>query len=379
MTGHLHHRAVHRRHPVLLPLLVAFVAAACSPSAQGTPSPTAAPTGSLTPSATPGDTPGPTPRPTDPTEPTPGPGPTWAELAAKGPAAREDHTWTVDGDGAFAYLFGGRSGSTVYRDLWRYDLDADRWQRLTPSGSAPGARFGHAAVWVDGVGLVVWAGQSGSSFFADLWAYDPGSTAWRKLPSTGAIPEARYGSCAVERDGRMWISHGFTDRGRFSDTRAYDFAADTWTDETPGGDVPVERCLHDCLWASDGRLLLYAGQTNGAPALGDLWAFDPAAATWTELAKPEPPARQLYAAATSGGLAWVFGGAGTKRQKLGDLWTLDLTTLVWRAVAPRGDGPSGRSGAALVGDPVRGRLLLFGGAAEDGELSDLWQLTSAVE
>src|SRR5688572_22586754 len=44
-------------------------------------------------------------------EPTVAPPPVWAELASTdGPAAREDHTWRVDDDGATAYLFGGRDG-----------------------------------------------------------------------------------------------------------------------------------------------------------------------------------------------------------------------------------------------------------------------------
>jgi hypothetical protein len=173
----------------------------------------------------------------------------------------------------------------------------------------------------------------------------------------------------------MWISHGFTDAGRFADTRVYEFATGVWTDATPDGEVPVERCLHDCLWAPDGRLLLYAGQTTGVPALDDLWAFDTAARTWERLPKPEPPARQLYALGVSGGVAWVFGGAGSKRQVLGDLWALDLGTQTWRSVDTTGPGPAARSGAAFVADSVRGRLLLFGGRTDEGALRDLWQLT----
>ena len=127
------------------------------------------------------------------------------------------------------------------------------------------------------MGLVIWSGQAGSTFFDDIWAYDPTTGAWRELPSLGDVPPARYGSCAsLGPDGRLWISHGFTDTGRFDDTRAYDFATGEWTDETPEGDLPVQRCLHDCYWSSDDTLILYGGQTNGVPALGDIWTYDPA-------------------------------------------------------------------------------------------------------
>jgi N-acetylneuraminic acid mutarotase len=305
---------------------------------------------------------------------------TWARLEVNGPSAREDHTWTVDGAGRYAYLFGGRAGSKTRGDLWRFDLDADSWHRLEPEGTHPKARFGHAAVWVEGVGLVVWAGQAGAAFFDDLWAYDPEADAWHKLPSTGAVPEARYGSCALlGEDGRLWISHGFTDRGRFFDTRAYDFAAGRWTNETPkGGLTPVERCLHDCVWAADGRLLLYAGQTTGVPALADLWAFDTQAGSWTEQKpSPKPDARQLYALATDGHMAWVLGGTGKDRAKLDDLWALDVGTLAWRRIEVAG-GPSARSGATLIADAARGRLLLFGGVSAKEELRDTWQVALPV-
>jgi hypothetical protein len=294
-----------------------------------------------------------------------------------GPDAREDHTWTVDAAGAYAYLFGGREGATSLDDVWRYDLAADDWQRLRPDGRGPKARFGHGAAWVPDVGLVVWAGQAGSTFFDDLWAYDPESDRWRELPASGAIPEARYGSCAaLGPDGRLWISHGFTDRGRFFDTRAYDFTTGRWANETPGGQTPVERCLHDCLWTPDGRLVLYAGQTTGVPALGDLWAFAPEATAWTELQpEPRPAARQLYALATLGQTAWMHGGSAKDGDKLGDLWTLELATLAWRRIEPAGDAPSARSGASLIADPDRQRLLLFGGVGRGGERRDTWELS----
>ena len=211
----------------------------------------------------------------------------------------------MDGDGHFAYLFGGRAGTDVFSDLWRFDLVTDQWRRLTPA-DGPKARFGHTATWVPGVGLVIFSGQAGGAFFNDIWAYLPETNAWRHLPSGGAVPEPRYGSCAgLAPDGRLWISHGFTDLGRFFDTRAYDFAAGAWTDISRENPVPVIRCLHDCVWTPDGRFVLYGGQTNGVPALGDLWVR-PAKGDWQAQADPPLKARQLYAVTTIGNTAWIF-------------------------------------------------------------------------
>jgi hypothetical protein len=301
--------------------------------------------------------------------------PTWARLqVGRSPAAREDHTWTVDGDGAAAYLFGGRDGGTVYDDLWRFDLATDSWSRLRPSGARPSARFGHSAAWVPGTGLVVFAGQRGTDFFRDLWAYHPGSERWARLPERGAAPAPRYGSCAVVgRDGRLVISHGFTFRGRFDDTRAYDFRARRWASVAPEGRRPGERCLHECFTDAQGQLVLYGGQDNRNASLGDLWSTRPNG-SWTRQADPRAAARRLHAVTEAGPDAWVFGGAGRDGSALDDLWRVDRATLGFTRVRPAGGSPPARWAGTLVTDVARGRLLLFGGLGRSA-LDDTWQLT----
>ncbi|HJP72175.1 MAG TPA: kelch repeat-containing protein [Candidatus Limnocylindria bacterium] len=353
-----------------LALLLTACAAPAEPSpSAGAPnaSSLASPAASL--SATPGSVPSQTAVAAEPMK--------WTQLDVDAPAAREDHTWTVDGDGRVAYLFGGRDGSTAFDDLWAYDLELDAWEQIDAT-PGPEGRFGHEAAWVDGVGLVVFAGQAGSSFFADLWAFWPPDGTWRQLPANGDAPVARYGTCAaVGPDGRLWISHGFTaDGSRFADTRAYDFGAQTWTDETPDGAAPVERCLHGCWWTDDGALALYAGQTTGVTALGDRWLLS--GGTWTELDGAMPPERNLYARARLDGATLVFGGQALDGGYLADMWLLVDGRADAVPVQASGAAPPGRAGAEMVRDAARGRILLFGGRDVDGPRADLWVLTGGV-
>jgi hypothetical protein len=298
-----------------------------------------------------------------------------------GIAAREDHTWTLDGDGATAYLFGGRTAdNTALDDLWAYDLADDAWRRIETQRRPP-ARFGHNAAWVEGIGLVIFAGQAGTTFFDDLWAFDPGTERWRRLDAEGAVPVARYGSCAaIGPDGRLWISHGFTaENRRFADTRAYDFATATWTDETPPGDVPVARCLHACWWTDDGRLALFAGQTTGVTGLDDLWllSLGPRQGTheWNRAdVAPRVPARNLYASAPWEGGTVIFGGQALDGSRLDDAFLMAAEGGT-RALDAGGERPAARSGAELIAEPGSGRLLLFGGTNGRRAFADLWQLS----
>jgi hypothetical protein len=307
----------------------------------------------------------------------------WRQLSiAGGPSPRSDHTWTVDLAGEVAYLFGGRpdQGSGALADLWAYDLVADTWTQLA---GGPSARFGHNAAWVPGVGVVIFAGQAGSTFFDDLWAYDPDAGTWSALPSGGAVPAARYGSCAaLGPDGRLWISHGFTrEGGRFNDTRAYDFGLGAWVEETPVGDLPIVRCLHGCWWTGSDQLALYAGQTDGIPAIGDRWLLTvgprPGTNSWAEIpaaAGAAPAPRNLYASARWQDGTLVFGGQRADRGYLADTWL--LTDDGGQSAVLAGEpGPSTRAGAELAADPARGRVLLFGGTIGGTTYADLWELT----
>jgi len=361
-------------------LLVAACAGPASPAASPTIGPTTGPTQGATASTTP-----PTGTPALTAVPTASPGVpstgVWARLAVAGesPPAREAHTWTVDPATGSAYLFGGRDGVTTYSDLWRFDPRSERWARLEPGGTVPPGRFGHDAVWLPGRGLVVFAGQSAAGFFNDLWLYDPVAATWSLLPAGGDPPVPRYGSCAVlGSDGRLWISHGFTEDGvRFADTRAYDFAAGAWVDQTPAvGDLPVARCLHACFEADDGRFILFGGQTTGTAALGDLWALSAftEADSWAEIGGTLPPPRNLYASVRTDSAFVVFGGGSLEGGFRDDTWTFSGFDLSAAPLSTTGEPPAARRAAAFAEDVAGGRLLLFGGW--DGTAyDDLWILT----
>ena len=144
----------------------------------------------------------------------------------------------------------------------------------------------------------------------------------------------------------------------------------------------MERCLHGCWWTDDGRLTLYAGQTTGVPALGDLWQLAPGPRigtnSWSEVTPGArwPADRQLYASARWGAATVVFGGGSLGGGFLDDTWLLGDSGRATRAQP--GGGPAASSGAELIADPERGRLLLFGGRNADDAMRDTWELTTAA-
>jgi len=115
-------------------------------------------------------------------------------------------------------------------------------------------------------------------------------------------------------------------------------------------------------------------------SLGDRWELTvgprPGTNAWQELdsGSSKPADRNLYAATRWEGEALVFGGQALDATYLGDAWRLSDDGS-YAQVLPGVAGPSPRSGAELVADPERGRVLLFGGKSGASVFGDLWELT----
>ncbi|HEY0071381.1 MAG TPA: kelch repeat-containing protein, partial [Chloroflexia bacterium] len=269
------------------------------------------------------------------TPPPPSPG-GWSMLTASagGPAPRYDHTLVADPEKRQLVMFGGR-GSGTFGDTWIFDLGKEEWREV--EGEGPPARFGAGAVY-DGANrrVLLVMGQGESGFFNDVWAFDLEKEAWTELKPNHVAddePRPRYGqSAALHGDGRVLISHGFSDQGRFDDTWAFDPGTTKWVNVTPkSGPIPLKRCLHELAYdPQDDLLLMFGGCSSG---------FGPC---------PQ-----------------------------GDLWALDLTSGTWTELQPQGEKPSARSNPSMAYDPDRRAIFLFGGKSERGPVSDTWVYTLA--
>ena len=175
------------------------------------------------------------------------------------------------------------------------------------------------------------------------------------------------------------MTHGFTDAGRFDDSWSLALAGDAWSDLSPPGTRPVERCLMRAAWdPAAGQLLMFGGQTTGTPFLGDFWSLGDAG--WREIsADPRPSPRNFYAMAfDEQRRRLILFGGNTADGPVNDLWFFDPATEAWSEAVIEGEAPSPRSGHDGVWLADSRRLIVFGGRAAAGDASDLWELTVAA-
>jgi len=140
----------------------------------------------------------------------------WTQLFPTGtpPAPRRGHSMTYDPENQRAIIYGGISGTTCYSDVWALNLGASlTWTQLSPSGSSPGQRWDHSAVY-DPIDkrIIIFDGNSCSNPYNDLWALNLnplGSESWNLIVACSIPPVIRWGASSIyDRLANRYIYFG---------------------------------------------------------------------------------------------------------------------------------------------------------------------------
>lgn len=250
------------------------------------------------------------------------------------------------------------------------------WTRLEP-GLAPSPRLDHSLTLDPVRRQALLFGGKREAVLRDTWMLDIDAVRWRVIPAQTA-PDGRRGHTAIydgARD-RVVIFGGETDSGFLDDVWAFDLASETWTEIDASGSKPTKRYgLGAVLDASRNRMLISHG-FSASGRFDDTWAFDLVANQWTELPTGNafPQARCLHdwLLDAEGTTAYLFGGcsSGVGPCPRGDLWAFDLSTQTWSEVSD-GTKPSDRSNVRMTQSPTDGRVVLIGGV-DTSARSDVW-------
>lgn len=352
------------------------------------------------------------------------------------PPARERAVMAFDAARGRLVLFGGYSydqqanKTTVRNDLWEWDgVD---WEERTPDGTLPAPRYyGQMAYDSLRERVILYGGDRGNSggsstVLGDTWAWD--GTAWTQVataaqgPGAMTVPSMAYdsvrdrlvlliGADTWELNGDTWskvttVGHPKAPNGASmafdpvserivlfggSDfmgpsNETWTFDGTTWAKWTPAGDLPAPRSMASFVFDTrQRRLLLQGGETNygsGYLLSSELWSWD--GARWEDLgASTEPGPEWLPGAAAAydegrnrlvvfGGETREAGAAGTNA-----LW--EWSPAGWKRIPVSAPWPDARHGAGMAYDPVRKRIVLFGGMRDYNDyFSDTWEWDGEV-
>ncbi|MEO0182007.1 MAG: kelch repeat-containing protein [candidate division WOR-3 bacterium] len=129
---------------------------------------------------------------------------TWIQINPSGspPPIRGAHTSIYDPIAHRMIVFGGNS-SPIYNDVWALNLNYgnESWQQLSPSGTLPGARTRHWAVYDNqNHEMILGFGYDYPGYmlyYNDVWALNLNSLVWHQIIPSGVNIEGRRGACAA--------------------------------------------------------------------------------------------------------------------------------------------------------------------------------------
>ena len=289
------------------------------------------------------------------------------------PSGRSCHSMAFSPRQAGIIVYGGSRvcGRDVLSDSALWLWSGDGWRRL--ANDFPGAREDVMLVAdLRRGGVVLFGGRNGPTVHEDTWGWN--GTAWRRLAVSGPGRVEHAGAAFDSSRGQVVLFGGGTRDGAMQ-RRTWLFDGTQWALGDSGG--PAARVAHSMVSAPGniGGVLLYGG-FNAAGSFRDLWHWNGRRWSLVDSAGPadsEGPALLRLAGDT---IALVSAhGAGSAAGAY-RVWLWDGRRWIARGAS----GPPARIGQGAAYDPLRRRIVLFGGAAEGASqsTSDVWEFDGTV-
>ena len=279
--------------------------------------------------------------------------------------------------------------------VWRLDLsDGSVWTSVTPTGPLPQPRERCSIVY-DPVRdrALMFGGQSPWLYRNDLWELTlSGAPAWNPLNASHVPPGRRASSEIYDAAHDQMVIFGGSSINAYADTWVLPLAAPlAWSRLFPVEFAPTPRGSQAAVWDSPRRrMIVFGGQGSEGASLNDTHALSVAdTPIWSQIdaAGPLPEPRvSMVAIADAHDRMIVFGGRSEDRfvpgvKILNDVWAMALLGAPrWTPLAPTGPSPVGRTNASATYDPIRDRMIVFGGSdSTDTRLNETWALALAGE
>lgn len=266
--------------------------------------------------------------------------------------------------------------------------DADGVWVHGPRHYSPSIRLGHTAIY-DPLRkrLIVFGGRDDQRR-NDVWSLSLNdSIAWQLLLPSGTPPSPRYSHAAIydsQRD-RM-IVFGGDDGGDLNDVWALSLSdVPTWSQIETSGEAPVGRRSASAIYDPiRDQMVVFGGKHDSVSFEGDCWVLSLAGDhSWSQVDVPEggPSSRYRHSAIYDPirDRMIVFGGDDGAHD-LNDTWALGFAPLpMWTQLSPVADWtlPTPRRGHTAVYDPNFDRMIIYGGSDPLTGDNATWSLSLA--
>ncbi|MCC6357445.1 MAG: hypothetical protein IT450_01770 [Phycisphaerales bacterium] len=233
-------------------------------------------------------------------------------------------------------------------------------QTWTTEAFMPTPRIRHVAAGSylnNGAGRVfVFAGDTGSTPYATIEAYDPVTNTWDPPSTYPNIPTLRSSPCvATDAAGRIWVIGGFSGGSvTHAVVEVFDPGAATpnWITSVPS--LQTARCEAAAVFGRDGKLYVFGGRdASGATLHNSVERYDPGTGQWTYMNSMPGPSYHMGAAVGCGDTIVLVGLRNSAQIcPSGSSGTMLFNTVSnsWSAGAPMPGACLGGRGAVRAAD-----------------------------
>ena len=230
--------------------------------------------------------------------------------------------------GTKGYVMTGVNNGTLFKDVWEYDSNTDKWTAL-PAYPGPGRFYGVGYVVKDKA--YIGFGHS-AGFLVDWWEYDFLTTKWtQKADFPG--PGRDHPTCA-EMNGKIYVGYGDDDYANYDDLWEYDPATDKWT-LTPK--YPGYTMHHPMAASYNNIVYIFGGHVKTSSsnyASKKLYAYNTLTKTWSTKADMPGTGKVAGAGFVLGNK--LYGGVGIEEPVEvfhNEFYEYDIATDKWVAIA----------------------------------------------
>ncbi len=274
-------------------------------------------------------------------------------------------------------LFAASTASAVDGTWFRHDPGP----RFLPGFVADPA--GHRMImfggW-DGTGFL-----KANAYLQDTWQLDmSGDPKWTEW-STGMLPPRRIHAVFIldPTRNRIVMFGGKTSATDYNDLWTLDLATHTWSPLVANGTPPAPFATHGIYDPIRDRMVTFGGYRMGVGETNEVWELTLSGTpTWNPITPAGTPPSARYNLAVIydpfGDRLLAFGGIReATNTTFNETWALSLAgTPTWSLLTPSGSPPSARQAAHAVYDPLRMRMIMFGGfSVGHSFLNDMYALS----
>ena len=222
---------------------------------------------------------------------------TWSKIEPCGnpPPARDSHSAVIYNNSDMI-IFGGNGSTGKLNDLWNFNLNDKKWNRIMAEGYSPKPRDGHLSSLIYKKYMVIYAGlDDKDKVINDICIFDIEKKKWLECELEGNISQNKDGqSCCLVGD----IMYLFGGQGPEDDEYSNDLVmlkiniddnpkikpkATISPVEINNNIRPKERASHCCVAYKEQFLIITGGEGKKKEPLDDIWIFDLKAKCYTEI------------------------------------------------------------------------------------------------